>query len=202
MFLNMLLDEMAKIKAQFDSEEGVGYQRPSFYRLQDVQRSVALYVLAMRDHIQLNLPAAVPDMEMIQNDDMIAKAILFAGSPCVLACDAHCSKAWGSNTRPRRYRTASGEYAEVKNMDAVIDEDDYAYLADSELGIAPADSPFTENDEHKPQRPSQRLNRWCARECERSVIVDIGETVELPDFSQRFYNFAPHTRSVQSANDE
>lgn len=107
---------------------------------------------------------------------MIAKTIFFFNAPVLLACDANCTKAWGINNRPRV------EFG---------DEDDVAYYADHELGDAPADPGTYEGPHGKPTAPEQRLNKWCARECERSVLIDLGKLVTdatLPSFTQRSYN--------------
>ncbi len=105
---------------------------------------------------------------------MIAKQIIFCGDIQILACDAVCTKAWGSNKRPRLQLSAH--------------EDDYEYLADSELANAPQDPGTTEGPHGKPQTPEERLNKWCCRECERSVMVAPNEDFQLPDFSLRIRN--------------
>jgi hypothetical protein len=112
---------------------------------------------------------------------MIQKEITFFGHPRVLACDANCEKAWGINMRPR-------VLCPPVSPRVYQQEDDYALLADGELGIAPQDTGTWEGEHTKPVAPQDRLNKWCARECERSVIVKIGENIFLPDFSKRRYN--------------
>jgi hypothetical protein len=106
---------------------------------------------------------------------MIAKQILYFGHKLILVCDARCDKAWGINHRPRVQLSAS-------------DEDDYAFLADGEVGEAPADPGTAEGGHRKPRMPGERLNKWCCRECERSLKVKPGEDFELPDFTRRVYN--------------
>ncbi len=106
---------------------------------------------------------------------MIAKPILYFRHEMVLVCDARCDKAWGINSRPRVQMSAT-------------DEDDYAFLADGELGEAPADPGTAEGGHCKPRTPGERLNKWCCRECERSQTVKPGEDFELPDFTRRVYN--------------
>jgi hypothetical protein len=106
---------------------------------------------------------------------MIAKQILYFGHKLILVCDARCDKAWGINHRPRVQLSTS-------------DEDDYAFLADGEVGEAPADPGTAEGDHRKPRTPGERLNKWCCRECERSLKVKPGEDFELPDFTRRVYN--------------
>ena len=101
------------------------------------------------------------------------KAIIYFGQPCALACDGNCGKAWGINNRPR--------------VQLSTDPDDYAFLADGELGDAPTDPGTYEGRDGKPQGRDY-LNKWCARECERSAIADQWQLVELRDFSRRLYN--------------
>lgn len=136
---------------------------------------------------------------------MIAKGILMFGHPCVLICDAQCSKAWGANNRPRVYlgdpdlKVFPLQDGQQYPDHETVDLDDYAFLADHELGQAPIDPGTYEGDEGKPISLSERLNKWCARECERSEVVDDGEPFELPDFSKRQYNREPHTRGEVQA---
>lgn len=135
---------------------------------------------------------------------MIVKSGIYFDQPIILACDAKCHKAWGSADRPRVYcqeqppviRRGDFEGSDFPD-DESLNLDDYAFLADHELPDAPIDPGSSEGDEGKPRAPEQRLNKWCARACERSRIVDDKFPVkdfELPDFSQRRYNIAPHTR--------
>lgn len=107
---------------------------------------------------------------------MIHKAIVFFGRPAVIACDANCDKAWGINARPREQLSA--------------DPDDYAWLADHELGTAPVDPGTYEGGDAKPTlRPmvGEAMNRWCARECERCVMTK--PLKPLPNFSKRLPNY-------------
>ena len=105
---------------------------------------------------------------------MHTKQIRWCGREATLACDGKCSKAWGLNSRPK---------VEFDPKDP----DDVAWLADGELGEAPADPGSYEGGNGKPAGPHE-MNRWCSRECERSQIVERGEAVQLRDFSQRIYN--------------
>lgn len=138
---------------------------------------------------------------------MISKSGTYFGQPIIIACDAKCHKAWGS-IRPRVYLDdPTGKVygdgftdSPYPDDDETIDVDNWAQLADDELPDAPDDNGWTEGDEAKPRAPEERLNKWCARQCERSCIVDDKFPVkdfELPDFSQRFYNIAPHTRNEE-----
>ena len=113
---------------------------------------------------------------------MIVRLLRWSGRTPALVCDAKCHKAWGINHRPTR---RLGE-----------DEDDVEYLADSELGDAPEDPGTYEGGQAKPAYTSERLNKWCARECERSVIVDLEDgVVELHDFSKPLVNM-PHLHAA------
>lgn len=104
---------------------------------------------------------------------MIAKAILYFGKPRCVTCDAKCNKAWGINSRPR------------VRFD---EDDDYAFLADGELGEAPDDLGTYEGMDGKPLAPEMRLNKWCVRECERAEKGDLGQLIEVRDYSARVYN--------------
>ena len=112
---------------------------------------------------------------IVDNIVMIAKEIVYFRHKLILVCDARCDKAWGMHSRPRVELSA-------------VNENDWAFLADNELGQAPDDPGTAEGDHRKPQIPSERLNKWCCRECERSLRVKPGEDFELPDFTQRVYN--------------
>ena len=105
---------------------------------------------------------------------MILKPIIFFGHAFILACDAKCEKAWGMSQRPKVQISAN--------------EDDTAYKSDEELGTAPIYPGTYEGEDGKPLCEADRLNKWCCRECERSVMVDHVDDIKLPDFSQRVYN--------------
>jgi len=105
---------------------------------------------------------------------MIAKQIIFFGNILILSCDKKCHKAWGINNRRRR------ELSE--------DEDDFEWFSDDELGDAPIDPGTYEGGHSKPYHASDLLNKWCARECERSVMAKPCENFELKDFSKRIKN--------------
>lgn len=114
------------------------------------------------------------------------KLVTFFGQTAKVACDGNCGKVWGINNRPC-IRLSS-------------DEDDYAWLADDELGEAPIHSGTYEDDQAKPVSVAgpDDLNKWCARECERCVMSlpgESGEPLVLRDFSQRIYNL-PSRRIV------
>lgn len=94
----------------------------------------------------------------------IAKRIKFCGADVLLVCDAKCEKAWGMNHRPR----------ENEN------EEDSPYMKDERLGIAPINPGTSEGADFKPVHVSERLNKWCARECERASLICLDGTVPPP----------------------
>lgn len=103
---------------------------------------------------------------------MLKKQIRFFGEHVVLACDGRCDKAWGISGRAR-----------VRLSE---DVDDYVYVPDSALGSA--EYPQTWEGLAMEGRPSdepladaERMNRWCARECERSGIYKLDEPLVLRD---------------------
>lgn len=100
--------------------------------------------------------------------------ILFLGKVAYVVCDRQCCKAWGVNGRPR---------IELDKNDP----DNFVYLADGELGDAPIDPRTYEGSDGKPLSPDEFPNKWCVRECERSIMLD---APLLPDFGQRIYNLS------------
>jgi hypothetical protein len=102
------------------------------------------------------------------------KQILWFGSHVTLACDGQCNKAWGISCRPKVEFDTN-------------EPDDYAFLADGELDDAPAQPGTWEGGHGKPEGPHE-MNKWCARECERSNIYEAGEPVVLRDYSVRRFN--------------
>jgi hypothetical protein len=101
---------------------------------------------------------------------MRSTPIKYFGHELILICDGKCNKAWGHNSRPKRQLSEN--------------EDDYVYLADSELGEAPDDPGTYEGGHGKPTMSTHGyLNRWCCRECERSKMVKYVEEFELKNFS-------------------
>jgi hypothetical protein len=133
------------------------------------------------------------------------KTITYFGQPAKVACDEKCDKAWGGDHRPRIYPQISETRIftrgitedDIKDIPD-FDEDDYALCSDQELGLAPED-PGTYcgvDMTAKPTIESDKLNRWCVRECERCGMSDPGyyNLPHLPDFSKRRYNKYPHER--------
>lgn len=111
-------------------------------------------------------------MTAINND-----VVPYFGQPMRVTCDRKCNKAWGMNNRPR--------------IQLSYKEDDYAFLADDELGEAPVDPGTYEGQHAKPLSPDEFPNKWCVRECERCNHSDVGKWMEplaVIDFSKRVYN--------------
>lgn len=73
------------------------------------------------------------------------KEIVFFGKKVTLQCDGNCNKAWGKHTRPNK--------------------------SDAEIGDAPIDPKTYEGWDAKPLK-GEDMNKWCARECERSKIIE------------------------------
>jgi len=95
---------------------------------------------------------------------MKKKEICYFGKNVILACDNKCHKAFGMNTRQR-------------------DSDDNC-ICDDDLGIAPVDPGTYEGGYGKPCFDTEKLNKWCCRECERSSVFEIGEEIILPTFEK------------------
>ncbi len=105
----------------------------------------------------------------------IIKLVRYFDQPIAVACDIKCHKAWGINSRPRvTFGTA--------------DDNDFAYVPDDELDIAPADPGTYEGGHSKPRTPEQRMNKWCVRECERCISVDMGELATYVGLDRLRYN--------------
>ncbi|KEI83980.1 hypothetical protein N493_18890 (plasmid) [Clostridium botulinum B2 433] len=109
---------------------------------------------------------------------MIEKEIIYFGQKTKIACDGKCEKAWGINSRPKVQLDKNNE-------------DDYAYLSDDELGVAPVDLGTYEGGYAKPVNDKDKLNKWCCRECERCCMSKPNKSdkpIMLEDFSVRVYN--------------
>lgn len=100
---------------------------------------------------------------------MLAKPITYFGREVVLICDKNCAQAWGLNSRP-----------------TVEVEGNTLYIADGEQQ-APNNPGTSEGGHVKPSGCDDRykLNKWCARECERSALAHHSEEFTLPDWSTR-----------------
>ena len=103
-----------------------------------------------------------------------AKQIGWFGRKVTLACDAKCSHAWGRR-RPKRMLSD--------------DCDDFESVSDDEAGPCPFSGMDldSDGDEMKPDGPGGK-NKWCARSCERSVIVEVDDPIVLPDWSVSRFN--------------
>lgn len=136
---------------------------------------------------------------------MLQKTIQYMGVPHVMACDGRCDKAWGINLRPGVYFDANGavvtqQKCNDEGSNVILDGpeppdfDDYAFFADNEVGTAPSIPQTWEGGDGKPSgvplKNSYYMNKWCARQCERSVLVEVGEPINLPyaDPNTRRYN--------------
>lgn len=109
---------------------------------------------------------------------MIEKEIIYFGQKVKVTCDGKCEKAWGINSRPKVQLDENNQ-------------DDYAYLSDDELGVAPVDPGTYEGGQAKPLNDEDKMNKWCCRECERCCMSKLNESdkpIVLEDFSKRVYN--------------
>ena len=103
--------------------------------------------------------------------------ITFCGLTAKVICDEKCEKAWGLNSRPKI------EHSE--------DPDDYTFLSDKELEVAPKDPGTYEGGDGKPRTTEEHHNRWCVRECERSEMskpFQWRRPLALPSFEERVSN--------------
>ena len=105
---------------------------------------------------------------------MIQKQVRFFGEQVVLACDGRCDKAWGINGRARVLLSTK--------------DDDHVLVPDSALGAAPPPGQTVGVAEGNDCKPSAvpltdggRMNKWCARECERGGIYKLSEPLSLRD---------------------
>ena len=111
---------------------------------------------------------------------MITRQITYAFKPMAHTCDGRCDKAWGINNRPMvEYDTD--------------DPDDTAWKADGELPMAPANPGTYEGGDGKPSSgpvtaETARINKWCVRECERSMLLRPDQSLTVIDLSRRVYN--------------
>lgn len=115
---------------------------------------------------------------------MIRKDIKYCGQSATVVCDGKCSKAWGINNRPKLQLDPQNE-------------DDIVWLADCELGDAPADPGTYEGFQAKPTCDEERMNKWCVRECERSDMFRPGVEVKVKDWSKRRANMPGREKVVE-----
>ena len=79
------------------------------------------------------------------------KEIIYFGVKTTVSCDGKCEKAWGRNSRPYGIEDSP--------------------LSDEEIEWnAPADPGTYEGGDGKPKSNREFPNKWCVRECERSVL--------------------------------
>jgi hypothetical protein len=76
------------------------------------------------------------------------------------------------------------------------------YLGDDRVGEAPPPGQTEIASEGWEMKPSaapladaSKLNKWCARQCERSTIAKLGEPVSLPDMQDPEPNMPHRGRS-------
>lgn len=143
---------------------------------------------------------------------MLVKEIVYFGQKRIMACDGNCKKAWGINNRQAVFFDENGAIVaeqryEMREPDRKTyvsegrlvttgdpdqhDYDDHAYYADHELATAPEEPGTWEGGDGKPDPTDQnpeKMNKWCARECERSDMYEIGEPIELKSFDKRRFN--------------
>ncbi len=121
-----------------------------------------------------------------QLEGLLHSEEVFGGRRVVVLCDGKCEKAWGISQRPRVI---------LSN-----DEDDFYYVPDGELGTAPIDPGTYEGDHGKPDPGdgSDRINKWCVRECERSSILNPRrDQFRRPhNFQRPRYNLAERQREA------
>lgn len=182
--LSVHLDELATLR-----KEPVPYERWMALDFAWLSRADAILYLAPSPGADRELAFAreerkivfqsldeVPDLSAHGFDGVSLRSeILYYGRRTVVACDRDCTHAWGCTLRPRSETLSE-------------DEDDFALLSDVEAGTAPEDPGTYEGGYGKPMQ-SLRHNKWCVRECERSVKWPWGQPEKpLPDFSGRTYN--------------
>jgi hypothetical protein len=111
--------------------------------------------------------------------------VKYFGNPMKVCCDGNCKKAWGIDTRPTE--SLSDDY------------DDYAFLADDELGDAPENPGTAEGPDCKPLSSDEFPNKWCVRQCERCNHSKFGESMlDLTpiNFDKRVYNYDSRKEEV------
>lgn len=107
------------------------------------------------------------------------KNVIYFGKKVKIFCDGKCEKAWGINGRPKIQLDENND-------------DDFVYLSDNELGIAPEEPGTYEGVDTKPLSNEEKLNRWCCRECERCGMTDINIPIEPKNFNKRVYNITKY----------
>ena len=106
--------------------------------------------------------------------------ITFCRQPATVACDENCDKAWGINSRPQRYLSGDPSEPGISDREQDRRHDDYVYLADGDLGVAPSNPGTSEGFQYKPGPDEPKPNKWCVRECERCYMSDPGREDDPP----------------------
>jgi hypothetical protein len=119
---------------------------------------------------------------------ILTKTIPYCGKEMIFACDKKCNKAFGINGREKKQLSD--------------DEDDYQYLTDSEVGNAPQCMGTWEGGDGKPLTIAEAPNKWCVRECERSALIEEGDSQTINDFNFPVFNFCERADSELSGNDK
>jgi hypothetical protein len=113
---------------------------------------------------------------------MLKKDVIYCGKGATIFCDGRCNKAWGIQIRPRLYLDKNGAPV-VKPIrpSRDFDWDNFVYIPDALLGAAPLQPGTWEGGDGKPDpdEPSaEKMNKWCARQCERSELCEVEKTPE------------------------
>lgn len=116
------------------------------------------------------------------------KIIIYFGEEHKVGCDEKCHKAWGIQLRPKIYANGKHELDDEDYDNPNIDVDDYEYLADNELDVAPIDPRTREGGHSKPQTETEKGNKWCVRQCERCWMCKPNKTPKMLDFTKRVSN--------------
>ncbi|MEM1062118.1 MAG: hypothetical protein AAGJ97_07315 [Planctomycetota bacterium] len=110
---------------------------------------------------------------MSDKKPFLVTLVMGYGEPDAIACDHNCQFAYGINARPKK---------QISD-----DDDDYVYLTDQEAGPAPRDPGTYEGGCGKPLHPDKH-NKWCYRECERSVSAVMWKGATGHDWDKPVFN--------------
>jgi hypothetical protein len=129
---------------------------------------------------------------------MLEKQIIWFGRSAKLACDGICTKAWGIVCRPAIYLNNQGKVVFVDSSGVSpkpdgLEWDNHVSIPDHLLGEAPIDPGTYEGFQGKIPKS---LNKWCARQCERSNISD--RNPKIRDFSDYVFNMPSIQRIVEA----
>lgn len=119
---------------------------------------------------------------------VLQKSIIWFGRNATLACDGRCDKAWGISNRPQLFYQGTSEARPLAVGEEPSNPDDYVFVPDSQLGTAPACPGTWEGGDGKPSaaplQDASLINKWCARECERSTISENHEPIAVPNLER------------------